>query len=295
MGITAAAAELPDFDKLWNYNKPAETEAVFRGLVPAAKASGNLDYYLQLLTQVARTQSLQRKFDEAHAILDEVKPQLNETTKKAEVRYHLERGRSFRSSGKADQALPHFNKAFDVAEQAKLESLAVDAVHMIALVEQDPEKQLEWNFKAVTMAKRSVEPRARGWLASLYNNIGWTYHDTNRFEDALKYFESALELRVEAGEVSNIRMAKWCVARALRSLRNNERAMKIQLALVTETEAAGEPDGYVYEELAHLFELKGDLSSARSHATKAYALLLEKKALEVSDPRMIHLKRLAET
>src|SRR4051794_32155876 len=47
---------LPDFDTLWDYAQPGETEERFRELLPAARASGDRNYHLQLLTQIARAQ-----------------------------------------------------------------------------------------------------------------------------------------------------------------------------------------------------------------------------------------------
>jgi len=64
---------LPDFDALWNYNDPQQTELKFRELLQTAKESNNTSYYAQLLTQIARAEGLQRKFEDAHRTLDNVK------------------------------------------------------------------------------------------------------------------------------------------------------------------------------------------------------------------------------
>src|SRR6266498_5625258 len=42
---------LPDFDSLWDYNHPDETEQKFRELLPVAEVSGDDSYYAELLTQ----------------------------------------------------------------------------------------------------------------------------------------------------------------------------------------------------------------------------------------------------
>src|SRR5512140_3672522 len=62
---------LPDFDAWWDYDHPDSTEARFVEILPAARASGDRDYLAQLLTQIARCQGLQMKFDEAGHTLDE--------------------------------------------------------------------------------------------------------------------------------------------------------------------------------------------------------------------------------
>jgi hypothetical protein len=54
---------LPDFDSLWDYSNPDQTEIKFREIL--LQIPENDPVHLELLTQIARTQGLQRKFDEA--------------------------------------------------------------------------------------------------------------------------------------------------------------------------------------------------------------------------------------
>lgn len=244
--------ELPDFDKLWDYQKAGETEAKFRSILPLADQSGNQEYRLQLGTQIARTLSLQAKFDEAHAELDLIERAVGDATPVAEIRYLLERGRTFNSAKKIPQAMPLFLHAYLVATMRGLDALAVDAAHMVAAAEKDPAQQMEWNLKALAIAERSADPKARGWIASLTNNIGWTLHGQGKFEEALAMFEKALALRIEKGDAYSIHVARWCVARTLRSLGRFAEALAIQKALKAALEAAGESDQYVDEELAEL-------------------------------------------
>ena len=68
--MSAPTVELPDFDALWNYDDPATTEQQFCALLSRAEQSDDRSYHAQLLTQIARTQGLQRKFSDAHATLD---------------------------------------------------------------------------------------------------------------------------------------------------------------------------------------------------------------------------------
>src|SRR5947209_19946449 len=90
---------LPDFDTLWDYTNPSDTEGRFREILPAARSSRDEAYLAELLTQIARTHGLQGRFDEAHATLDEVASMLPATPPRTQVRYLLERGRVFNSSG----------------------------------------------------------------------------------------------------------------------------------------------------------------------------------------------------
>ena len=259
----ADAKDPQEFDRLWNYSDPAATEAKFRTLVPEAEKSGDGEYPLQLLTQLARTQSLQGKFVEAHAILDGVEKRLSPATPVAEVRYLLERGRTFNSAKKTDEASQRFLRAFELGVQRKLDFYAIDAVHMLAIAEKEPAKQLRWNLKAVALAEESKEERAKNWLGSLYNNIGWTYHDGGKYEEALTTFQKALAFREKKGDAGSIRTAKWCVGRCLRSHGRNEEAMKTQRALESEYEKLAMKDGYVLEEIAELLAVQKDPEAKR--------------------------------
>lgn len=283
-----------DFDALWNYSDPAETEAKFRALLPNAEDHPDPEYHVQLLTQIARTLGLQRKFEEAHVLLDKVESLLTEQTPAARVRYLLERGRAYNSSGKKERANPLFVEAWDRARELGADFHAVDAAHMVAIAETG-EAGLEWNMTAIEYAEQSEDERARGWLGSLYNNTGWSYHDLGAFEKALDLFERALAFREQQGNPANIRIARWCIARCLRSLGRVDEALQIQLALLEEARQAGSPDGYTHEELGELLILTGQVEQARPHFAAAYATLSQDPWLVENEPeRLARLQDLGE-
>ena len=92
------------------------------------------------LTQYARALGLQEKYDEATRVLDG----LASDDPEAATYLALERGRVLRSSGRPDDARPHFEAAAASAEAGGLEALHVDALHMVALVA-PAEEQLALN------------------------------------------------------------------------------------------------------------------------------------------------------
>jgi tetratricopeptide (TPR) repeat protein len=287
-------ANLPDLDALWNYDDPAATEQKFRDLLPEAEQSDDGCYHLQLMTQLARTLGLQRKFEEAHQVLDSIEPQFPDAEPVVKVRYLLERGRVLNSSGKPDMALPLFTQAWETARSAGEDFHAVDAAHMIAIVEPDPTQQLEWNHRALALAVQTSDERAKKWPASLYNNIGWTYHDSGDYAQALEHFEQALEWRRRQGNTSQILIAEWCIARALRSLGRLDEALAKQQDLLRQHEQAGIRDGYVLEELAECLYALNRQDEAKPYFAQAYAELSQ-DALLVSNEsaRLERLKALS--
>jgi tetratricopeptide (TPR) repeat protein len=180
------------------------------------------------------------------------------------------------------------------AQGASVDYYTVDAAHMIAIAAGEDEG-LEWNLKAIDYANASSQPRARNWLGSLYNNTGWSYHDKGEYEKALDLFEGALKFREEQGNPETIRIAKWCIARCLRSLGRIEEAFEIQQALLVEGEIGGDDNGYTHEELGELLLLMGQPDEARPHFSEVYAVLSQDPWLvENEAERLARLKQLGE-
>ena len=89
-----------------------------------------------------------------------------------------------------------------------------------------------------------------------------------------------------------IRVARWTVARGLRSLGRLDEAETMQRALADELQAANAPDGYVFEELAEIALARGDRAAAQPWAAKAIALLGGDADLRANDAA--RLARLAD-
>jgi tetratricopeptide (TPR) repeat protein len=263
----------PDFDAWWDYGDPAATRARFVELEPAAAASGDADYHLQLLTQIARTLGLEGQFDEAHARLDRVESELDAATPVARLRYLLERGRAWRSAGQPERARPLFEEAYRRGRETGADYHAVDAAHMVAITVDDTEDRRRWSLLGIDIAAASEQPKARHWLGSIRNNLGWDYHEAGEYTRALEMFEQALEARREEGDEGAIGIARWCVGRCNRSLGRFDEALQIQLALLTEYGAAGKEDGYVHEEIGEIYLHQDRREEATPHFGQAWKLL----------------------
>jgi tetratricopeptide (TPR) repeat protein len=282
----------PTIRELWDFNQPASSEARFRSQL--AQAPPASEWALELLTQVARAQGLQRQFAQAHQTLDTVAEQLTPAYRRAQVRYWLERGRLFNSSGSPEQAQPLFLQAWHEALAAGEEFLAVDAAHMLAIVE-PPDRQLAWHRQAIDLAERSTDPPTKAWLGSLYNNLGWSYQALGQNEAALAVFERALAWRQAAGQMVESRIAAWSVARILRELNRVEEALARQRQLADAWAAAGGGDGYVWEELGECLLALGRAAEAAPNFARAYAALWQDPWLVANEvPRLERLRQLGE-
>jgi tetratricopeptide (TPR) repeat protein len=277
------------FEKLWNYQEPGNTEQTFRELLDGIDVEQDPSTYYQLLTQIARCQSLQRHFDPAHHTLNKVEKVLDKQDNIVKSRYWLERGRTFNSSGDKPDAMLCFHKAAAIAETEGLEYYYIDALHMLAIAD-EPKQAMHWNLKAMRAAEQARDERARSWLGSLYNNIGWTYFDEGDYVNAKSTFQKCLEFMMAHANARQQHIAKWSLARVDRALGNLDQAIQVQLALLEEK--IGADDGYVYEELGELYLSKGEVEAARPYFAKAYDLLSKDIWLQANgQERLEHLKK----
>lgn len=265
-----AASSIPDFDAWWDYANPAATEARFLALLAGLEASANRAARAELLSQIARAQGFQRRFDEAYATLERAR--VDGLSARARARILLEEGRLDYAAGSPGAGVVCFRAALSEAESAGEEALAVDAAHMLGIVTPVAE-QLAWNLRAIGMAVRAACPKARRWLGTLYMNTGWTHHDAGRFSEALSMFRAAETWMRTHGRAEQLRTARWNVARCLRTLGMTDQALRIQQDLLREHEAAGAPDGHVHEELGELLLMSGETEAAAGMFRKAHEIL----------------------
>ncbi|MDH5675902.1 MAG: tetratricopeptide repeat protein [Myxococcales bacterium] len=285
---------MADIDGIWNFGDAAGSEAAFKAALAQAPAAEH-EHRLELRTQVARAMGLQDRFDEGHAELDAVAAEVREEETRARMRLLLERGRLYNSAKRRDEARAQFLQAWDLGREAKLDRLAVDAAHMLGIVElKEPDLALQWSLKALDYAEQSEQQGAKKWLGSLYNNIGWTYFDKKDYDKALELFEKALRFRETQDDLKSTLIARWTVARGLRALGRSEEALQMLEQLQTAYAEAGlEPSGYLYEELGeNLLALGKD--GHREHFARAHAMLSTQAWLVESEPeRIARLERLA--
>ncbi|MDM5114145.1 tetratricopeptide repeat protein [Aeromonas salmonicida] len=284
----------PDFMAQWNYQDPAASALRFHALLPEARTAANLQLELELLTQIARTYSLQRQFAEAHQLLDEIEPRLTDATPRARLRALLERGRTFNSAGDKATARTLFEQAWQLGLKSKELYLAIDAAHMIAIAA-PLEEQSRWHQLAMELAERSQDEKVRGWLASLYNNQGWTLFELGRFDEARVFQQKCLAWHEQHNNTAKAFIARWSLARLTRAQGRHEQALAELKQLQEEMAEAGEPeDGYLFEELGENALVLDDPAAAE-YFSRAWFLLSQDRWFKANEAeRLARLKHLAK-
>jgi tetratricopeptide (TPR) repeat protein len=259
ISLMVAALSSAEIDAIWDFGQPLATRERFQALLSDHPESGD-----EIRTQIARTLGLDRQFDEALQLLNQVDASKSTVVS---LRRDLELGRLRNSQQDKAGSIPYFESALNAAVAAGEDFYAVDAAHMLGIATTG-EESLRWNEEAIRLVGNSSDPRARKWAGSLLNNTGWTYHEMGDFAAALQKFEAALEFQEQQGDPEKIRIARWCIARTLRSLGRLDDALAMQREL-----EQGKEDGYVWEEIAEILHAQGKTEASRPYFARAHAEL----------------------
>ncbi len=238
-------------DRLWDFTDPEASEERFRDAADDDEHPAHLRAVMA--TQLARALGIQGRSAEAFEVLDallaDVEAAGGPDRDVAEVlaRVSIERGRILAADvERRAEAIPVLTRAVREAALAGSPFLVLDALHMLAL--NDSGHEAEWAAEGLDVLGRTRDPRVLRWGVALHNNLGWTKHDAGDVEGALAEFEQAVDVADRYGTAEQQHVARWSVARCLRTLGRTGEALEIQRELAR----ARPDDPFVQEELAVL-------------------------------------------
>ena len=220
---------LENFDDLF-VGEPKNIEKNLKKLLPQAEHLKDKSIYLQVLSQVAFAQALQKKFKLAHKTLDVAERYLTNEYPIAQARIIFERGRVFHQSDNIKSAFPLFLKSYQFSKKHKLDEHASSAAHLLAVVEKNINDRIKWNKIAIDIGKKTKEKKPREWLIIEYLNLGYHYGQAKKYKQALKAYETSERLAKKYG--FPVLCARWGIANSLRLLNQIDKALSIQLKLL---------------------------------------------------------------
>jgi tetratricopeptide (TPR) repeat protein len=297
------STETPDdftksLDRLWNPVDPITSEASFQALLPSIRLQAETDStpLVEILIQIARTQSAQRKLTEARMSLNEAENLLKQFQGTAlevplRIQWLLAKGRLYISDKTPSQARANFVDAWGLAEKSGHDHFVVEIALMMAVIE--PQKaQQDWILKAIEVAEKSPQSKAKQWLGGLYESLAWKLFDLRQFEKALDVFRKSLRHLTEYGTPREIFVAKWSTGKILRAMHKPEEALVVLNELLVELQSSNTHDGRLYEELAECLQTLQRPDEAQPYFDLAYKELSNDQW--VTDNQPVKLKRLKE-
>lgn len=277
--------DIHNFDKLiGQLGNPVLIEAKLTELLPQAQKLSDNSVYVQMLTQIGLMQAVQKKFEQAHARLDQAQGACRTDDYVGQVRLLLERGRVFQQASDIEQAQKYFHASYELSKLHDLDYHTINAAHMIAIVEPELSDKMRWNKLALDLTLQTKDTKAAQWLAPLYNNLGQNYFDAQQYEKSLYHYQQALQLFEKDDRYSsaNCIFSRWTIARCLRALGDVDKAFALQhellstIKILEHTKQYGMPEemfflvrGWIYEELAEVYSLENNQFEMQKYARLA--------------------------
>lgn len=269
---------LKEGDKLFRARKYEEAKRTY---ARAARASGPNSGYVEACAQVARCESLLGTPLEGEPWLRMAAGRATAGEPMGWSRLQLVLGIYEREDGQRVAATKRFTTLYDYCLEYELYERAIDAAHHVVLASPNVEVQLEWSHKGIAAAEQGG---MHGWLAVLWNNLGASLEDQERYEDALVAYLEARRYHDEVGDEHAQLVADWAVGHAQRLAGHVEEARvtleAVHVWALERYNANPSPErsewvGYSDWDLGELQILEGDLASGRARLVRARASLIE--------------------
>ncbi len=280
----------PNLETVWNYQDPEGSEFRFRELT--SQANQDRGYHIELLTQLARSVCLQRRYDDAHAILDEAEALLGDRLDRPRLRCHLERSRILNDTGHVEESIEQAQKAIEVGDEIGEHRLTADALHMIAYVVRDDEEAVRLHNVAIEFCEKHVSDlRIERWLATLHINVGDKYEALGRFSEGIESVDRGIGLCEKLGLTTKVLGSRCLLARLHRLDGRLDQAMGIMDAV----RKTGFAQGWLHEEFAECLLAAGQREESKAQFRRAYELFSKDPWYPPTQgARLERIKRLAE-
>lgn len=188
-----------------------------------ARDEFNRSVEVEALAQVARMNLLLNRPEDARAALERAGARASDNDPMGWSRYLGVRGRFEWQEGDLKTARQTFDDMYVFCNTNGLYSRAIDAAHMIAIVAETPEEQIEWGRKGIEAAEAGDH---ESWLGPLWNNLAATYYDVQQYDSALECYLKAREYHWRfSGETAKL-FADYHVGMAYRYLGQFDEAGK---------------------------------------------------------------------
>lgn len=287
----------PDIDGFWDLENPENTETRIRQQFP----EGELPWTpsaVEALIQWARLLAFQDDFVKAKSTLVQAQNLIagfdDVTRTRLEIRHLLEQGRLLVLQMTPMNAQTYFNQAWILSMKSGHVFFAIDAALMLS-ISQPPKFKKEWLQKGLQLGTATTDPQAKFWLPFLYSMVAWQDFDLHRYPEALESFENALKGPYLPSGQKMVYLVRWGLARTLRGLKENQKALDMQKELLTDLESQNRISGHVYLEIAECLQGLQRQDEAKSYFESAFKTLSsdkwfsDNKADELS--RMQHLSK----
>lgn len=268
VAVTGQQKALADADALFRARKYEEARAAYEAV---AESASDASVRVEALAQIARCYSIQKRDAEGKPWLERAAALASENDPLGWSRYLIVRGVYEREADERDKAQKTFLACYEFCMAKRLFERAIDATHHLAIAA-PREQQIEWAKLGIAAAEKGGYDQ---WLAVLWNNLGWTYDDLERYPEALDALGKARKYHHKIGSERSKLVADWSFAHAQRMVGNLQAAkMMLDATLATaKARFAAEPSNDTREWVGQCYWELGEVTAAHGDRTEGLRLL----------------------
>ncbi len=256
-----AASILASADEVFQNRDYEQALEHYQRAVEVARKEFNRSVETEALAQVARMCLLLDRKDEGREWLTKAGEKASDSDPMGWSRYLGVKGRFEWQDNDLKSAGETFDQMYVYCNTNALYGRAVDAAHMIAIVSEKPEDQIEWGKLGIEAAEKTDNER---WLGPLWNNLAGTYYDIQDFASALECYLKAREYHWRfSGEVAKL-YADYHVGMTYRQMGQFDEAAEWLRPVLAWAERIGEHGaiGQACEDLAEIEKANGNADDA---------------------------------
>ncbi|MFH1701123.1 MAG: hypothetical protein ABIE07_11105 [Candidatus Zixiibacteriota bacterium] len=278
--ITMSDAQqiLKQADEIFKSRKYEESRDYYLKVLDEAEKTNNLSDQTEALAMIARTYLILDDITSGYPWLEKAKKAADFDQPLGWSRFMGVKGRFLWKEEKLDEATVIFENMYDYCSERKLHDRAIDAAHMVAITG-DQETQVIWAYKAINEAEAGG---LESWLGPLWNNLGATLEEMERFYESLEAYLKARNYHYKHGNDFNKAIADWAVGHAYVNIGDIENASKWINPVLDKFIAMDEGEfiGFTYREMGEIELAKENFSQAHDYFVRA-----EEKLKEVKMPK----------
>lgn len=199
-------------DKVFKSREYDQSREIYLQAAERAREADENSALTEAYSQIARSYLITDKKEEGRDWLSKAESIATDTEPLGWSRYLGVRGRFEWQDKEIEKATATFKAMYNFCSTEKLYERAIDATHMVAITGL-PEEQVVWGKKGIREAEAG---NITGWLGPLWNNLGGTYEDLKKYNEAVEAYLEAREYHWRYGDEKNKLIADWAVGHAYR-------------------------------------------------------------------------------
>ncbi len=267
----AALDVLAKADSLFKARDYEAAQPVYEEAIKVAKKHKDKSSQAEANAMLARTYLLLDDPDKGREILSRALAVATPREPDGWARYLSVRGRFEWQQNDLDSAFTTFEEMYTLCSGRQMHEEAIDAAHMLAIVG-DHQQQIKWAKIGIAEAEAGNVTRR---LGPLWNNLGATYEELERWDESLDAYTTARKYHYEYGDEIYKLAADWALGHIHRLRGEYEKAAKWLRPILAWSERIENNEwiGYASKELGQVAAAQGNTDEALTHLTRAKKLL----------------------